>query len=326
MSADQFASGEVCFMLNKGLTDNTWYQNIGEDAVPVPNATHAVVYPTAQRCDGMPLDGCEFTNDASRASAMPAHNYEGYTCNLCGTVNPDYCEKADGFYLIENADQLAWFALMVNSGNTTVNAKLTANIDFSDHSEMIGSGNGVFAPVNPFRGTFDGDFHTITLNYKTNEVVAALFHYIDGAFIKNLSINGRLESSQVHLAPVAGHLTGNNIFDRVYTDVEIISTVNGPTGDSGFAGIVVNGKSSFNNCGVTGSITGENGFQYGGFIGYSDGTQDFSNCFVAVSFNGGTNRSGTFVVDGRATVLNNCYYLNDIGVVEGNVCRTICQR
>ncbi len=38
----------------------------------------------------------------------------------------------DGYYLISNADQLLWFRDQVNSGNTTINGKLTADIDLTD--------------------------------------------------------------------------------------------------------------------------------------------------------------------------------------------------
>ena len=49
-TAEQFASGEVCSLLNQGVTDGSqyWYQNIDndaeKDALPVPDTSHGTVY------------------------------------------------------------------------------------------------------------------------------------------------------------------------------------------------------------------------------------------------------------------------------------------
>ena len=57
IAEEQLASGEVCYLLNKGNTENpTWFQTLGEDPFPVPNPSHQVVGKTA--------DGT-YTNDAS---------------------------------------------------------------------------------------------------------------------------------------------------------------------------------------------------------------------------------------------------------------------
>jgi len=54
---EQLASGEVCYLLNRGNTESpTWFQTLGEDAYPVPNPSHQVVGKTA--------DGT-YTNDPS---------------------------------------------------------------------------------------------------------------------------------------------------------------------------------------------------------------------------------------------------------------------
>ena len=58
-SAEQFASGEVCSLLNKGVTDGSqiWYQNIDndaeQDAAPVADTSHGTVYYGYQGCKTM---------------------------------------------------------------------------------------------------------------------------------------------------------------------------------------------------------------------------------------------------------------------------------
>ena len=54
---EQLASGEVCYLLNNGNTENpTWFQTLGEDPFPVPNPSHQKV--------GKKADGT-YTNNAS---------------------------------------------------------------------------------------------------------------------------------------------------------------------------------------------------------------------------------------------------------------------
>ena len=43
MTAEQFASGEVCYLLNGGRSDGAWYQTIGRDTFPVLDSTHSTV-------------------------------------------------------------------------------------------------------------------------------------------------------------------------------------------------------------------------------------------------------------------------------------------
>ncbi len=58
-TAEQFASGEVCSLLNKGATDGSqsWYQNIDNDAerdaVPVADTSHGTVYYGYRGCKTM---------------------------------------------------------------------------------------------------------------------------------------------------------------------------------------------------------------------------------------------------------------------------------
>ena len=58
-TAEQFASGEVCSLLNKGVTDGSqiWYQNIDndaeQDAAPVADTSHGTVYYGYQGCKTM---------------------------------------------------------------------------------------------------------------------------------------------------------------------------------------------------------------------------------------------------------------------------------
>ena len=67
---EQLASGEVCYLLNKGNTENpTWFQTLGEDPFPVPNPSHQKV--------GKKADGT-YTNNASEWETVEPGPVETY--------------------------------------------------------------------------------------------------------------------------------------------------------------------------------------------------------------------------------------------------------
>ena len=88
-TAAQFASGEVCCLLNRGVTDGSqyWYQNIDndaeKDAVPVPDRSHGTVYSGYQ--------GCIKTYSNTELSDTPSHEVK-YTAEnnvLTGVCKAD---------------------------------------------------------------------------------------------------------------------------------------------------------------------------------------------------------------------------------------------
>lgn len=121
-------------------------------------------------------------------------------------------QDSKGYYLISNADELLWFRDQVNSGNTTINVKLTANIDLTDIDFK-----GVGDTDHTFSGHFDGQFHSISnMQLYREESVIGFFRYAGGgAIIENLIIDATssIESGKqtaggiVGICKVPGSLT-----------------------------------------------------------------------------------------------------------------------
>ena len=66
--------------------------------------------------------------------------------------------NGEGVYEISNAAELEEFAAIVNGGENTANAVLTADIDMDNVTHTpIGNSKAV-----AYKGTFDGCFHTIS--------------------------------------------------------------------------------------------------------------------------------------------------------------------
>ena len=95
-----------------------------------------------------------------------AVNFNAFAAAWTGTsVEPASTKTIDGkkFYVISNPDELAWFAIQVNNGNSEINAVLKNDIIFGNdtsascgHSWMpIGNDEKIF------NGIFDGAKHTI---------------------------------------------------------------------------------------------------------------------------------------------------------------------
>lgn len=107
----------------------------------------------------------------------------------------------DDYYLLSTLEDLEWFATEVNSGNATIQARLTADITMNESvldsngklrvdyaSANLYAWNPVGTELVPYKGVFDGNGHTISGMYITREsTVAAFFAYCEGATIQNIS-------------------------------------------------------------------------------------------------------------------------------------------
>ena len=155
----------------------------------------------------------------------------------------------------------------------TISAQLTANIDYTgytfpsynvgEHFQHIG--------LNGYRGTFDGNGHTITVNINNPDSwqVAALFRELGkGGVIKNLRVAGHVESVSKFSAGIVSNLKSGKVSHCV-SDVDIISHIDGDCTDGGIAGIATyDGQESVvEYCVVAGSFQGSNAHHRGGIIG-----------------------------------------------------------
>ena len=219
MTAKDFESGKVAYLMNKYFTDsgndNVWGQVVanseGEPVDPLP---------TAYR---------EIGNDGSNEVINFAEQYHNHlgsaTCSICGTVNPQEPAKDnDGVYQIGTPSELLWFADYVNKINGNPDAVLTADINM----------NGVkWTPIgtkdSAFKGEFDGRGHVIknlTVNDSSLEY-AGLFGYVsrfsNPAIIKNLGVVGEFSGGK-YVGGIAGYSENSKI-----TNCFFIGTVSGTT-------------------------------------------------------------------------------------------------
>ena len=127
-------------------------------------------------------------NTCSACGTTCAHSLVDGICSKCGYGGPAY---VDGVYEIANAAQLKWFAAKVNGGDNAINGKLVADIDLNNATwTAIGS----YCPDGDsnaslfYRGTFDGNGHTVSNFTVAGNDAVGLFGYTEMGTIKNLGV------------------------------------------------------------------------------------------------------------------------------------------
>ena len=167
--------------------------------------------------------------------------------------------------LIGTADQWNEFIGYVANGYTFSGefVKLTGNISVST---MAGTGD-----ADSFQGNFNGDGHTLTVNYNTSEPWTAPFRHVKNAVIRNLTVAGTITTSAQFAAGIVGESHGSLSLTGCRSSVAINSSVQG---DGTHGGLVstLSGKDNaitIEGCVFDGSFATTNGTSNcGGFIGW----------------------------------------------------------
>ena len=217
----------------------------------------------------------------------------------------------EGYYLIGSADDWKDFAAIVNSGtNTAANAKLTANIDLGDDQTKIGDFDVAYA----YGGIFDGQGHTLNVNYySTSSIVAegytiAPFRNIKGATIKNLTVTGSITGYR-HPAGVVGYTVSPST--NLISNVTVSATINiVESYGGGFIGHCETSTTTIQDCLFNGTINGKaGGSVVGVFFANSNGASMFlTNCLENGSYTNCSTFSPTSCPTGGTTAVTNCHY------------------
>ena len=78
------------------------------------------------------------------------------------------------------------------------------------------------------------------------------------------------------------------------------------------------GEATFNNCATLGSMGNPGSSMYCGFVAYSgSGSSTLNNCYTACELTEGTGTDYCYTFCRGTVQLNNCYYLNAVGTVQG---------
>ena len=218
-------------------------------------------------------------------------------------------------FLLSSSDDWERLAEVVKSGADNLDVLMVSDIDLTDSKVMLGKGGGAFT------GTFDGNGHTLTINYTSDDDSAAPFACLGSATIKNLRVNGNITSSGRYAAGIVGSVAaGNNSIelDNCWSTVTIESTHKGAAMNGGILGDGHTGKVVMNNCYFDGDLMGDSCHTNGGLIGDVAGANvTLNKClFAPGEITTGTTDCQTFGYKSSqygTLTLNNCYYTRPYG-------------
>lgn len=246
-----------------------------------------------------------------------------YNNGICSS-NPSHYQQAldsnsDTFYEISNAGQLVWFANQVNSGNTTLNAILTADINLKNVS-INPIGNATYK----YTGIFNGNRHTISnYSFTSSSEYVGLFGYVYEGGIKELTVSGSVIANGTSTQHVG--LMVARMQDSGFYNCKAVGTVNCTSSIDSFGvyfyiggmigvanhSVIVNCASEVN---ITSSLKAPAFVSVGGIVGVATiSSNTVPNCILNSYSTGNITVSGT--INSSASSSTNARY--NVGGIAG---------
>ena len=338
VTAERLKSGEMAKLLQGDRTENVWGQTLGTDLEPLPttDATKRV-YEVKFTYNGE-VKATRYANSGKTVELPTAEellgtgynpkmtytlNFGNFTATTPVTEDKSVDVTVTGTFDIATAADWKEFCALVNGGQTTLNAKMTADVDLGTDIAKVGTAN------KPYAGTFDGQNHVLTVNWDAGSVNnIAPFGRVNGATIKNLRTEGSIRSDGYYLSGLIDEAYGGS--NTVANCVSAVNITSSYTSDRCGAGglisyIFPSARVTITDCLVKGSIdaTTEKGQKgMGGFVYSQNGTCTLTRCLYAGTNNADNSNNNCYTfapanTSGATTTLNNCYYLNPCGKLQG---------
>ena len=174
-----------------------------------------------------------------------------------------------------------------------------------------------------FGGTFDGQGHTLTVDYTTTVQITAPFRCVNGATIMNLVTAGTINTSAKFAGGMVGQTMGGTVeITNCVSGITINSSVNGDGTHGGFLAVASYGTVNFTGCMFGGEMLGESTTLWGGFVGWTESNNNATVTFTDCLFNPTnlTINSGRTFSRARnmsSVTITNCYYTEPLGTAQG---------
>lgn len=219
-------------------------------------------------------------------------------------------EQKDGVYQIGTPQDWADFCKLNNETNTYWKGKAVMTADVTvDGNIMV----GINGDYHPFEGVFDGQGHTLTIDYKDlDENCVAPFRRINGATIKNLRVDGTItvKNGKQFAAGIVGGIWGSHGDSRILNCISNVTIKDDANHDGTHGGIVgycqEDSYTLIEKCAFTGVFEAPNVSGCGGIIGWARNDMFIKDCYVSASI---SVNAGDIIARSTATVYN-CYYVN----------------
>ena len=258
------------------------------------------------------IENCLFAPENINTKADKSETWARIGTGNLSVTNSHATSEYSSQVIIRNATDWQTFSQRVEDagGKADVNAILAADITVD---AVIG-----WNSTSPYRGTFDGNGYTLTVNYDGsansayNTEDVAPFRYATNATFKNLHVAGTIRTNSKFESGFVGVIVsgGSVVFENCRSSVTLNSSVNGDGTNGGFVARS-DGSATFSNCMFDGKFEGEKCHSNGGFVGWSNGSVNFTNClFKPASVNTDPQGSDTWA-RGASYTTSNCYATNE---------------
>ena len=222
------------------------------------------------------IDNCLFAPDHINTGAESCETWARTASDATVYVRNSFATQEYSSMLnIRSASDWNKFIQMVKDAKNAydVNAILAADITVSDY---VGDAETAY-----YRGTFDGNGHTITFNKSGfSENYIGLFRHAGNATIKNLHVNGTIQTTGQYAGGLIGNVVnGNNVSIETCRSSMTINSTNRTNG--GFISrLGDNSTATIRDSKFDGSFEGAESQSNGGFIGYcqDNSTATLENC------------------------------------------------
>ena len=245
------------------------------------------------------------------------------TFDIAAEISNGY--DAEGRYIIATAADWEEFAQMVNSGSTTLDAVMTADIDLEESQTMIGD-----TEANCYRGHFEGNGHTLKVNYYVHSSTnrdggyrTAPFSYVgDGFAVQNLHVMGKISTNAKFAGGIVGGIVSGTVtLTRCWSSVTIEGRAAGDGTHGGILSMTNASSLNINSCLFDGVIKGDGLTNCAGMIGWihDNRTAQLTNCLVNPESVPVSEGFYTYARSrsGNAHELTNCYYTQKMGKEQG---------
>ena len=297
---------------NVTITNNT-AESINERFVRMAGAGNAVVvikdnvivnYQGTDADYIKVTDGTNVTDENNISITGPTDTYDNF---LKALSDDTWYVDNQTELIIEDVADYAAFTEIANSGNDfagkTIKLANDINLYFKDITDMADSDPTTFRPIGdtkynggkPFKGTFDGQGHTIRNLYQNGWDLGyewgvygsyGLFGSLEDATVKNVVIEGSesyIEGGDVSF--IAGSAEGNCVFENITINSGVAATYN--NGCGGIIGWSGAGTYTFKNItigedAVLGGLWGSFDSSIGGIVGQAEpgATYNFENVTI----------------------------------------------
>ena len=274
--------------------------------------------------DGTPLDGftvkeldAETENDGHKTGFDSGTLYLNFKDATSIEAGKPYIVKMKGAkadHVISSEDDWNTFARNVSEGTSYEGKVVALGADISVSTMVAGT----------FKGTFDGNDHSITVNLSGGSQGLALFYAINAATIQNLKVMGTVTSTSNRPATFASFVRGICTIKNCWSSVDIVSTKASGFVDGGAMVANVDAGTTLNmtDCLFSGTITYHGGTTGGGMVGYTqssssagngqpDAVANLTNCFFcpsSLSLTVNEDNPRIFISGDVRGNLTNCYY------------------